>query len=207
MYTQTKETLAALNPDTALQLLKEGHKRFLNNSRANRDLMQQVAQTATGQAPFAVILSCIDSRTSVELIFDQAIGDVFSARIAGNILNEDILGSMEFATKVVGSKLVLVLGHTKCGAIVGACNKVELGNLTQLLHKVQPAIEAASTVPGEHNGANPEFVNKVAALNVELTIERIRNESPIIAELEKEGKVKIVGAMYNVENGEVDFYE
>jgi len=207
MRTQTKETQTSLTPDKALQILKDGNHRFINNLKANRNLLQQVNETATGQFPFATILSCIDSRTSAELIFDQGLGDVFSIRIAGNIVNEDILGSMEFATKVVGTKIILVLGHTKCGAIVGACNHVEMGNLTNLLKKVQPAIDSETVTTENRNGSNVEFVNTVTDLNVKLTIERIKKESPIIAELEKEGQVKIVGGMYDVVTGVVDFFE
>src|SRR5215510_7143314 len=140
MRTHSKESQSSLTPDTALEILKEGNERFVNNLKANRNLLQQVNETSEGQFPFATILSCIDSRTSAELIFDQGLGDIFSIRIAGNILNEDILGSMEFGTKVVGTKIIVVLGHTRCGAIVGACNHVEMGNLTTLLNKIQPAI-------------------------------------------------------------------
>lgn len=207
MRTHSKETQSSLTPDMALQILKEGNQRFINNLKANRNLLQQVNETSAGQFPFATILSCIDSRTSAELIFDQGLGDVFSIRIAGNILNEDILGSMEFGTKVVGTKIILVLGHTKCGAIVGACNHVELGNLTSLLKKVQPAIDHETQTTEQRDGSNKEFVNRVAELNVNLTIERIRKESPIIAELEQQGAIKIVGGMYDVETGAVDFYE
>ena len=207
MRTHSKETQSSLTPDMALQILKEGNQRFINNLKANRNLLQQVNETSTGQFPFATILSCIDSRTSAELIFDQGLGDVFSIRIAGNILNEDILGSMEFGTKVVGTKILVVLGHTKCGAIVGACNHVELGNLTTLLKKVQPAIEQETVTTEQRDGSNKEFVNNVAQLNVTLTIERIRKESPIIAELEQQGAIKIIGGMYDVETGAVAFYE
>jgi carbonic anhydrase len=207
MRTHSKETQTSLTPDAALQILKEGNQRFINNLKANRNLLQQVNETSAGQFPFATILSCIDSRTSAELIFDQGLGDVFSIRIAGNILNEDILGSMEFGTKVVGTKIILVLGHTKCGAIVGACNHVELGNLTGLLKKVQPAIDHETQTTKQRDGSNKAFVNNVAQLNVTLTIERIRKESPIIAELEQQGAIKIVGGMYDVETGVVDFYE
>lgn len=179
----------------------------MNNLKANRNLLQQVNETSSGQFPFATILSCIDSRTSAELIFDQGLGDIFSVRIAGNILNEDILGSMEFATKVVGTKIIVVLGHTKCGAVVGACNHVEMGNLTTLLNKIQPAIFQEKTVVENRNGSNEEFVQKVTELNIHLTIERIRRESPIIAELEENGKIKIVGGLYDVSTGMVRFYE
>jgi carbonic anhydrase len=207
MRTQSKETQSSLTPDNALQILKEGNQRFMNNLKANRNLLQQVNETSSGQYPFATILSCIDSRTSAELIFDQGLGDIFSVRIAGNILNEDILGSMEFATKVVGTKIIVVLGHTKCGAVVGACNHVEMGNLTTLLNKIQPAIFQEKTVVENRNGSNEEFVQKVTELNIHLTIERIRRESPIIAELEENGKIKIVGGLYDVSTGMVRFYE
>lgn len=207
MRTQTKETQTSLTPDKAFQILKEGNERFVNNLKANRNLLQQVNETAEGQFPFATILSCIDSRTSAELIFDQGLGDIFSIRIAGNILNEDILGSMEFATKVVGTKILVVLGHTKCGAIVGACNHVEMGNLTTLLNKVQPAIYNEKETHEDRTGSNPTFVKNVTEINVHLTIERIKRESPIIAELEQQGNIKIVGGLYEVETGKVKFYE
>ena len=205
MRTHSKETQAELNPDLALEILKEGNDRFVKNLKANRNLLQQVNETAQGQFPFATILSCIDSRTSAELIFDQGLGDVFSIRIAGNILNEDILGSMEFATKVVGTKIIIVLGHNKCGAIVGACNNVELGNLTALLDKVKPAIALEKETTENRTGSNVRFVDNVTTNNVIHTIERIRRESSIILDLENSGAIKIVGAIYNVDNGRVNF--
>ena len=205
MRTHSKETQAELNPDLALEILKEGNDRFVKNLKANRNLLQQVNETAQGQFPFATILSCIDSRTSAELIFDQGLGDIFSIRIAGNILNEDILGSMEFATKVVGTKIIIVLGHTKCGAIVGACNNVELGNLTALLNKVKPAIAIEKETTENRTGSNVRFVDNVTTNNVIHTIERIRRESPIILDLENTGAIKIVGAIYNVDTGSVNF--
>lgn len=207
MRTHSKESQSNLTPEMALEILKEGNERFVNNLKANRNLLQQVNETSTGQFPFATILSCIDSRTSAELIFDQGLGDVFSIRIAGNILNEDILGSMEFATKVVGTKVLVILGHTRCGAIVGACNHVEMGNLTTLLNKIQPAIFNEKTTTENRTGTNVDFVNNVTEINVHLTIERVCRESPIIAELEQEGHIKIVGGLYDVETGEVTFYE
>jgi carbonic anhydrase len=207
MRTHSKETQSHLTPQTALEILKEGNQRFVNNLKANRNLLQQVNETSEGQFPFATILSCIDSRTSAELVFDQGLGDIFSVRIAGNILNQDILGSMEFATKVAGSKIVVVLGHTKCGAIKGACSNVELGNLTSLLKKIKPAIEKETNTSENRTGDNLAFVDKVAEINVKLTIDRIRNESPIIADLEKENKIDIVGGMYDVETGLVTFFE
>jgi carbonic anhydrase len=207
MRTHSKETQSSLTPLAALQILKEGNQRFINNLKANRNLLQQVNDTSTGQFPFATILSCIDSRTSAELTFDQGLGDIFSIRIAGNILNEDILGSMEFATKIVGTKVLIVLGHTKCGAIQGACNHVELGNLTTLLNKIQPAIFNEKKTTENRTGSNSDFVNNVTELNVHLTIDRVRRESPIIAEMEELGQIKIVGGLYDVETGEVQFYE
>jgi len=207
MRTHSKETQDHLTPDLALEILKEGNGRFVNNLKANRNLLQQVNETSTGQFPFATILSCMDSRTSAELIFDQGLGDIFSIRIAGNILNEDILGSMEFATKVVGTKIIVVLGHTKCGAIVGACNHVEMGNLTGLLAKIAPAIEQEKTTLVDRDGKNAAFVNNVTAINVKLTIDRIRKESQIVADLEAENVIKILGAVYDVETGKVDFFE
>jgi carbonic anhydrase len=207
MRTHSREDQQHLTPELALQILKDGNNRFVNNLKANRNLLQQVNETSEGQFPFATILSCIDSRTSAELIFDQGLGDIFSIRIAGNILNEDILGSMEFATKVVGTKIIVVLGHTKCGAIAGACNHVEMGNLTTLLNKIQPAIYAEQSVTENRNGSNPEFVKKVTDLHVGMTIERIRRESPIITQLESEGAIRIVGAMYDIETGLVTFHE
>lgn len=207
MRTLTKEQLKNLAPELAFQILKDGNDRFVRNLKANRDLLQQVNETKEGQFPFATILSCMDSRTSAELIFDQGLGDIFSIRIAGNILNEDILGSMEFATKVVGTKIILVLGHTKCGAIVGACNNVELGNLTRVLEKVKPAIEAEQSTKDNRTGSNSAFVNRVTENNVHLTIAKIKKESPIIAELVESGDLKIAGGLYDVDTGKVTFYE
>jgi carbonic anhydrase len=207
MRTHSKETQDNLTPELAFQILKEGNERFVNNLRVNRNLLQQVNETRNGQFPFATILSCMDSRTSAELIFDQGLGDIFSIRVAGNVLNDDILGSMEFATKVVGTKIIVVLGHTKCGAIVGACNDVKLGHLTNLLDKIKPAIKAESETQNERNGSNPSFVNHVTEINVHLTIKEILEQSPIIAELVKDKKLKIVGGVYDVETGKVTFFE
>ncbi|NNV57158.1 carbonic anhydrase family protein [Limnovirga soli] len=206
MRTHSKETLSHLTPDLALAILKEGNDRFVKNLKANRNLLQQVNETSNGQFPFATILSCIDSRTSAELIFDQGLGDIFSIRIAGNILNEDILGSMEFATKIMGTKIIVVLGHTKCGAIEGACNHIEMGNLTALLNKIKPAIEQEKATTENRTGTNEAFVKNVAALNVFLTIDRIKAESPIIAALEQESAIKIIGGLYDVDNGSVSFF-
>ena len=200
MRTQNKITQDNLTPKDAHNILVEGNKRFTQNLKKQRDLQAQVLETSKGQYPFAVILSCIDSRVPAELVFDQGIGDVFSARVAGNIINEDILGSMEYACKVAGSKIVVVMGHSKCGAVTAACQHVELGNITALLDKIQPAVKA---IDEEMSDAK---VEKVAAVNVKMSIERIRKESSILAEMEKEGKIEIVGAMYDVSTGEVKFY-
>ena len=207
MHTHSNDFKKNATPEIALQILKEGNERFVRNLKANRDLLEQVNATAEGQSPFATILSCMDSRTSAELIFDQGLGDIFSIRIAGNVLNEDILGSMEYATKVIGTKLILVLGHTKCGAVMGACDQIELGNLTQLLEKIKPAILNETDTLSNRNATNLEFVKNVTALNVVNTMDRIRNESPIIARLEKEGSIKIMGGIYDVETGKVNFLE
>lgn len=206
MRTHTKTTQETLTPDMALQFLAEGNQRFINNLKVNRNLLEQVNETSSGQFPFATILSCIDSRTSAELIFDQGLGDIFSIRIAGNVLNDDILGSMEFGCKVAGSKLVVVLGHTKCGAIVGACNHVEMGNLTTLLSKVKPAIEMEKETQTDRTGSNGTFVKNVTQNNVHITIEQIRKRSPILKEMEDKKEIKIVGGLYDVETGKVLFY-
>jgi carbonic anhydrase len=188
-------------------LLREGNKRFMNNLKVNRNLLQQVNDTASGQFPFAFILSCIDSRTSAELVFDQGLGDIFSCRIAGNILNDDIIGSMEFACKVAGSKIIVVLGHTKCGAVKGACDDVHLGKLTGLLDKIKPAIAAETQTKNQRSSSNSEFVEKVAQLNVIHTLAEIPKRSPVISELLEHGDILLVGGMYNVETGLVEFYE
>jgi carbonic anhydrase len=207
MRVHTQETQASLTPTTALQILKEGNGRFVNNLKANRNLLEQAGYTADGQFPFAVILSCIDSRTSAELIFDQGLGDVFSVRVAGNIINEDILGSMEFACKVAGSKIIVVLGHSKCGAVKGACDHVEMGNLTALLNKIQPAVFNEKTVKDDRTSANPEFVEKVALINVQRTVQAILERSPILKEMIEAGQVGIVGGMHDIASGRVAFLE
>ena len=206
MRTHNKETQATTTPAMALEILEEGNKRFVNNLKYNRNLLQQVNETRNGQWPFAVVLSCIDSRTSAELIFDQGLGDIFSIRIAGNIVNEDVLGSMEFACKVAGSKFILVLGHTKCGAVKGACDHVEMGNLTALLSKLQPAVNYESATTQNRNSSNPEFVENVAAINVHRTVHEIMDRSEILREMINKGEIGIGGAMYNVESGAVEFY-
>lgn len=206
MKTLTKEMQAAITPSMALELLKEGNKRFVNNLKVNRNLLQQANETSDGQHPFAVILSCIDSRTSAELIFDQGLGDVFSVRIAGNIINEDILGSMEFGCKVAGSKIIVVLGHTKCGAVKGACDHVEMGNLTALLTKIRPAVDDETATKENRNSGNAAFVENVATINVKRTVKSIMERSPILKEMIESGQIGIVGGTHDIATGEVAFY-
>jgi carbonic anhydrase len=207
MKTLTKEMQTSITPSMALDLLKDGNKRFINNLKINRNLLQQANETSDGQHPFAVILSCIDSRTSAELIFDQGLGDVFSVRIAGNVVNEDILGSMEFGCKVAGAKIIVVLGHTKCGAVKGACDNVELGNLTGLIHKIKPAVQQECSTIENRNSSNVVFVENVAELNVGLSVKNILLYSPIIAEMVKNGEIGIVGGVHDIATGEVKFFE
>ncbi len=205
MKTLTKEMQSHLSPQMALDILKEGNKRFVNNIKVNRNLLQQVNETSEGQHPFAVVLSCIDSRTSAELIFDQGLGDIFSVRIAGNIVNDDILGSMEFGCKVAGAKLIVVLGHTKCGAIKGACDHVEMGNLTGLLRKIKPAVDAEVTVNENRTSSNANFVENVAALNVKESVKLISERSLILREMIEKGEINIVGGIHDISTGEVIF--
>ena len=207
MKTLTKEMQSAITPAVALEILKDGNKRFVSNLKINRNLLQQANETSDGQHPFAVILSCIDSRTSAELIFDQGLGDVFSVRIAGNIVNEDILGSMEFGCKVAGAKIIVVLGHTKCGAVKGACDGVALGNLTGLIAKIKPAVEQESITAENRNSSNGVFVENVAELNVSLSVKNILLKSPIIADMVKNGDIGIVGGIHDITTGEVKFFE
>ena len=207
MKTLTKEMQNAISPSMALDLLKEGNRRFVNNLKINRNLLEQANETSDGQHPFAVILSCIDSRTSAELIFDQGLGDVFSVRIAGNIVNEDILGSMEFGCKVAGAKIIVVLGHTKCGAIKGACDNVELGNLTSLISKIKPAVDQEMATSNNRTSSNASFVENVAELNVSLSVKNILLQSPIIAEMVKNDEIGIVGGVHDISTGEVKFFE
>lgn len=207
MKAHTKETQDKMTPRKALEYLKEGNTRFVKNLKANRDLLDQVNATSDGQWPFATILSCIDSRTSAELIFDQGLGDVFSIRIAGNIINTDILGSMEFACKVAGSKLIVVLGHTKCGAVKGACDHVEMGNLTELLAKLQPAVYAERETTKDRTAKNMTFVENVATINVKRNVKNIIERSFILEQMVETGQIGVVGAMYDIETGEVSFYD
>ncbi len=209
MRAHTLETQATITPAKALQFLKEGNLRFVNNLKINRNLLQQANDTRDGQWPFAVILSCIDSRTSAELIFDQGLGDVFSIRIAGNVVNTDIIGSIEFACKIAGSKLIVVLGHTNCGAIKGACDHVEMGNLTELLSKIQPAVYEEKTVTkaDKRNSGNPDFVENVSTLNVKRSVKAIVNRSYILEQMIENGEIAIIGAKHHLETGVVEFYE
>ena len=203
---QTRETQQSLTPTKVLELLKAGNKRFVHNLKANRNTLEQVNVTQEGQFPMAIILSCIDSRTSVELIFDQGLGDVFSTRIAGNIVNDDILGCMEFACKLAGSKLIVVLGHSHCGAIKGACSDVRLDHLTGLLEKIKPAVDSVrARESAEISQDANAFVQEVAERNVQLVVARIRKESPVLEAMAEQGEIGIVGAMYDIETGKVTF--
>ena len=202
MKTQTKITQNDLTPQLAHKILVEGNERFVKNLKAQRNLKDQVIETSNGQYPFAVILSCIDSRVPAELVFDQGIGDVFSVRVAGNVINRDNLGSMEYGCKVAGSKILVVMGHTKCGAVTAACKHVELGNITHLLNKIKPAIDKLGSENKELTGAE---IEEVSILNVNHSIDRIRAESPILAEMEKNNEIEIIGATYDVETGKVKF--
>jgi len=199
---QTQSTLSEMTPDKALNLLKEGNQRFLEGQKAHRNLLEQMAMTSKGQFPFAVVLGCIDSRVPPELIFDLGIGDIFSIRIAGNFVNQDILGSMEFACKVVGSKLILVLGHTSCGAIRGAYEELELGNLTGLLEKLKPAVDALTK---DSDYKESVSLDKIAEVNVKLAVEQIKQQSPMLKAMLDSEMIGISGAMYEVESGKVSF--
>ena len=207
MKSHTKETQNTLTPEHALNILKEGNVRFVNNIKAHRNLLQQVNETSSGQFPFAAILSCIDSRTSAELIFVQGLGDILSIRIAGNILNDDILGSMELACKIAGSKLIVVIGHTKCGAIEAACNNIILGNITTLLSKIKPAIETETKTILNRTGTNNSYLYNVTVNNVFLTVKKIKEQSIILKEMEEKNEIKIIGGLHDIETGQVTFFE
>lgn len=202
----TKEQQAALTPDMVIQSFKEGNSRFQRNDLTARDHSEQVRKSTLAQFPKAIVLSCVDSRVPVEDVFDRGIGDVFVARVAGNFVNEDILGSMEFACKVSGSKLILVMGHEHCGAVKAAIDDVKLGNITPMLSKIRPAVDKVS-YDGERTSKNEEFVHLVCESNVQHTIEQIRLKSPILKEMEDNGAIKIVGAVYDMDNGKVDFLQ
>ncbi len=201
----TAEEQAALTPDEVIKMLKSGNKRFMNNTLTERDHSAQVRNSSLGQFPKAVIISCLDSRVPVEDVFDRGIGDIFVGRVAGNFVNTDLLGSMEFGCAASGAKLVMILGHEHCGAILGAINKVELGNITAMLENIKPAIEMTSDFEGEKSPDNEFYVNQVIENNIIHTINKTRADSPILKEMEENGEIKIVGAMYNMETGEVVF--
>lgn len=190
----------------ALKKLIEGNHRFVNNLKVNRNLLQQVNQTKNGQQPFAAIVSCMDSRTSAELIFDQGLGDIFSIRLAGNVISENVLGSLEYACKVAGSKLIVILGHTKCGAIIGACDHVQMGNLSFLLNKIEAAINFEKTET-ERTSKNVDFVNKVTNLHIYKSVQQVTEQSVILRDMIEAGEIGIIGGVYNVENGEVTFFQ
>lgn len=207
MRTHTKETQSTITPEKSLRYLREGNERFVANLRAHRNLLEQVNDTRDGQFPFATILSCIDSRTSAELVFDQGLGDIFSVRIAGNIINEDILGSMEFSCKVAGSRAIVVLGHTKCGAIKGACDGVQLGNLSTLLNKIQPSVYHEHSVRENRNSSNSEFVEKVAEIQVRRSVRAIVEQSVVLREMVDQAQIGILGGLYDVESGKVEWLD
>ncbi len=207
MWAHTKETQDKISPLQALEFLKEGNKRFLNNLKLDRNLLRQVNQTSEGQFPFATILSCIDSRTSAELIFDQGLGDIFSIRIAGNIINDDILGSMEYSCAIANAKIIVVLGHTKCGAIISACNDIKQGYLSGLLSKIKPAIENEVTTQANRTCHNSSFITNVSINNIRLAINQVREQSAILNSLEEKGKILIIGALYDIDSGKATFFD
>jgi len=207
MKVHNSEQRELITPRIALNILQDGNNRFINNLKTNRNLLEQVNATRDGQWPFATILSCIDSRTSAELVFDQGLGDIFSVRIAGNIINTDILGSMEFACKIAGSKLIVVLGHSKCGAVKGACDHVEMGNLTELLAKLQPAVYQEKETLDNRNSENETFVENVSMINVKRNVRNIIERSFIIEQMVENGDVGVVGGMYDIETGKVHYYD
>ena len=207
MKTLTREMRDSLTPQMAIEVLRKGNERFVNNLKANRNLLQQVNETSEGQHPFGIVLSCIDSRTSAELIFDQGLGDIFSCRIAGNILNEDILGSMEFACRVAGAKVIVVLGHSKCGAVKGACDGVELGNLTSLLQKILPAVHLEAVEHPHLSATDPAFVEHVAARNVLRVKQQIVERSTVLSAMIGQAEIALLGGMYDVDSGAVEFYD
>lgn len=207
MKTLNKISQANITPTKALELLKAGNSRFVDNLRFNRNLLQMVNDTSDGQWPMAAIVSCMDSRTSAELVFDQGLGDIFSIRLAGGVISDNVLGSLEYACKVAGSKFIVVLGHTKCGAIKGACDAIEMGNLTGLLNKIAPAVFAEKTVKNERNSHNSTFVEAVNNIHVERSVQAIMEQSNILRDMIQKGEVGIIGAVYDVETGIVSFKE
>lgn len=207
MKTLNKALQATLTPEQTLDLLKAGNDRFVDNLQLHRNLLQQINETRDGQWPMAAIVSCMDSRTSAELIFDQGLGDIFSIRLAGAVVSDNVLGSLEYACKVAGSKFIVVLGHTKCGAIKGACDHVELGNLTALLGKITPSVYAERTIKENRNSHNPAFVDAVTVIHTERSVQAILEQSTILREMIMNGEVGIIGAIYDVETGAVNFLE
>ncbi|HEY9260474.1 carbonic anhydrase family protein [Chitinophaga sp.] len=207
MKTLNKISQANITPKTALELLKAGNGRFVDNLRVNRNLLQMLNDTSDGQWPMAAIVSCMDSRTSAELIFDQGLGDIFSIRLAGGVISDNVLGSLEYACKVAGSKFIVVLGHTKCGAIKGACDAIEMGNLTGLLNKIAPAVFAEKNIKTERNSHNSKFVEAVNNIHVERSVQAIMEQSNILRDMIQKGEVGIIGAVYDVETGVVNFKE
>ncbi|RAI98637.1 carbonic anhydrase [Chitinophaga skermanii] len=206
MQAYNKTTQGNLTPDQVLEVLQDGNKRFVNNLRINRNLLQQVNETRDGQWPIAAIVSCMDSRTSAELIFDLGLGDIFSIRLAGNVISEYVLGSLEYACSVAGSKFIVVLGHTKCGAIKGACDHIEMGNLTALLSEITPSVAAEKEHQDNRNSTNESFVDAVANIHVDRSVKTIMERSPILKDLIEKGTIGIIGAMYDVVTGQVSFY-
>lgn len=206
MWAHTKDTQDKITPQMALEYLKEGNRRFQDNLKADRNQLKQVNQTSEGQYPFATILSCIDSRTSAELIFDQGLGDIFSIRIAGNVVNDDILGSMEYACGLAHSKVIVVLGHTKCGAVISACNHLVYGHFSGLIRKIKPAVRQETSTFQARNGQNLDFVRNVSVLNVKHTLHQIRTNSSILRSLEEAGTILLVGALYDIDTGTVTFF-
>ena len=203
----TKEAQAAITPAKALEMLKQGNKRFVSSKLKKRDILAQVKQTSKGQFPFAALVSCLDSRIPTELVFDQGIGDIFVASVAGNFVNDDILGSLEFATKLAGSKLIVVMGHTDCGAVQGACDKAQLGLLTATLANINPAVNAVREDYTPRTSKNDKFVQAVTEMNVKLTMQKLRDRSVVLREMIDKGEIGLVGAMYDVSTGNVTFYE
>ena len=204
---QSKESQSLITPNAALEMLKEGNKRFIEMNRLDRDYHYEAVETSASQYPFAAVLGCIDSRVPVEVVFDQGFGDIFVTRIAGNIVNDDIVGSLEFSCKAVGAKLVLVLGHTNCGAVAGSISGIELGKLTGLLHKIHPALHSLDSYEGDKTISNPEFVQKVCEMNVLHSIQKLRDESEILREMENNGELLIKGAVYETSTGVVKFMD
>ena len=207
MRAHTKDTQATMTPERGLRYLREGNDRFVHNLKAHRDLLQQVNETSDGQWPFATILSCIDSRISAELVFDQGLGDIFSIRMAGNVLSDAVLGSMEYACSLAGSRLLVILGHTNCGAIKGACDNVQLGNLSTLLNLIQPAVYFERTVTENRTSANAEFVDRVAQIQVRRAVEGVIERSMVLRVMIEHGQVGLIGGMYDVTTGAVQFFD